>query len=506
MGTQPTENGAKESNKPDEIIDARCIVEFRPKKDWDGEYGFDWFRIGDYKEKPASGNIGINTRFDEDVVGKYWVTIDPENKWQRFANNVMQKFDIALLPKYKNKWGRYLEKYHKYPDPDSPEFNGEFKTDERFQNLLKKHNYSTKAIAGIDRDYIIPTISLFENEPTKITMLVKQDSTNIEQIVKIGVASEGDFIHFGKVRNKQLKKRDGRIRSNYIEFEGPFTSNPEQEIDLPIELVKTLTRDSTIKAFAWYKDEKHEMRYSLAGMLNVIKNDPEQINVCFVNCKYALDGNPSKPPLTPKDIKTQIDNLTKYLSQAQVIPNITVESLTISQNLEYTNYIHSNRYGKVYTIYAINPFTRKKEEHTIIDKLEEQFNREHEDKCNDYKIFFVDGDLFRDNESGDGLGGRAKDIPSKSAIVSKSPSDETACHELLHCLGLFHSFSNGNYYTYKQLSTSNLMDYPINSKNGRKNYLRRNSLWRWQWNSIKKHIKDEKQSLVIQKIRNKTAK
>ena len=40
-----------------EVYDSTCIVKFRPRKDWKGEYGFDWVREGvnDYEEKISFG-------------------------------------------------------------------------------------------------------------------------------------------------------------------------------------------------------------------------------------------------------------------------------------------------------------------------------------------------------------------------------------------------------------------------------------------------------------------
>ena len=49
--------------KKEEEIDPRCIVKFRPADDWEGEYGFDWFREGDYGELTVD-----NKRNDHTIV------------------------------------------------------------------------------------------------------------------------------------------------------------------------------------------------------------------------------------------------------------------------------------------------------------------------------------------------------------------------------------------------------------------------------------------------------
>lgn len=58
------QTGADTANKPnDVIIDSRCIVKFRPADDWKGEYGFDWFREGDYGEVFKNGSRGKTYAF-----------------------------------------------------------------------------------------------------------------------------------------------------------------------------------------------------------------------------------------------------------------------------------------------------------------------------------------------------------------------------------------------------------------------------------------------------------
>jgi len=67
------------------------------------------------------------------------------------------------------------------------------------------------------------------------------------------------------------------------------------------------------------------------------------------------------------------------------------------------------------------------------------------------------------------LAGNAKGFNSSSAVIFGGKIDTTAIHELLHCLGLEHSFDNKDY-NFKQKATKNIMDYGKG----------RNHVWIWQ--------------------------
>ncbi len=54
----------KKAPKPEKI--AKCVVEFRPTKDWKGEFGFDWSRKAD--RKLAKNGTDINYK---GIIGKY---------------------------------------------------------------------------------------------------------------------------------------------------------------------------------------------------------------------------------------------------------------------------------------------------------------------------------------------------------------------------------------------------------------------------------------------------
>jgi Metallo-peptidase family M12B Reprolysin-like len=75
------------------------------------------------------------------------------------------------------------------------------------------------------------------------------------------------------------------------------------------------------------------------------------------------------------------------------------------------------------------------------------------------------------------LNGVAEDLGNnaKVVVVFQNRNDSTSPHELMHAMGLVHSFDNDGKYTYEITKTDNIMDYThwINKN--------RFSTSRWQW-------------------------
>ncbi|MCF6350834.1 MAG: hypothetical protein L3J23_07380 [Flavobacteriaceae bacterium] len=104
--------------------------------------------------------------------------------------------------------------------------------------------------------------------------------------------------------------------------------------------------------------------------------------------------------------------------------------------------------------------------------MEEAFNKANPTYKNHRKIFFF-GDTGGRKKKSTGiinkLAGAAKDFNTLSAVLFGGKRDSTAIHELLHCLGLEHSFDNKDY-SFEKNKTQNIMDYST----------KRNHLWIWQ--------------------------
>lgn len=107
-------------------------------------------------------------------------------------------------------------------------------------------------------------------------------------------------------------------------------------------------------------------------------------------------------------------------------------------------------------------------------------------------FFFEDNnnEIYRDYyrlymlPSSNTLNGMAEDIGGKSrvVVVYQNRNDSTAPHELMHAMGLYHTFDNNGLFTYKFRNTDNIMDYTHQiGKN-------RFSINRWQWKILNPRV------------------
>ena len=102
-----------------------------------------------------------------------------------------------------------------------------------------------------------------------------------------------------------------------------------------------------------------------------------------------------------------------------------------------------------------------------------------------YKVYFIDedqGDLF----------GQAYDIPapknSRSVIVLQPGFfDSTVAHEVLHAMGLYHTFDNNSKFTFEPFKTDNTMDY---SDIGPEK-IPVTSIAQWQWKLLHDNLDKE---------------
>jgi hypothetical protein len=100
---------------------------------------------------------------------------------------------------------------------------------------------------------------------------------------------------------------------------------------------------------------------------------------------------------------------------------------------------------------------------------------------NHFKVYFIDEEAH--TSSGYELCGKGRGITQdlRSILVYRAGlSDSTVAHEVLHSMGLYHSFDNNGDFTFEINKTDNIMDYsdvatpkiPVIS------------LYHWQWSKI----------------------
>ena len=223
---------------------------------------------------------------------------------------------------------------------------------------------------------------------------------------------------------------------------------------LPDELVvtclKEFSRDQEIKVYAYDEDNvKH-----LAGKLIVKANDKKHqktINVVMVRVLFWRN----EKVFSVSSSKTK---LQKIFGQAYVNLNIRIVNLNIEQRLKNKDV---NKY-----------FTRKGWVHSsslssgdLYSLLNAELSKKFPEYSNYFKLYYINRPCIDDTSGKEmPLYGMARNLFSLEVIISfNGLNDNTAVHELLHCIGLPHSFSkiSVSYFdvAFKKDLTDNIMDY-----------------------------------------------
>ena len=470
-------SGNKLSNTPDmyevsiAALEAKCVVNFRPLNGWAGSFGFDWIRQkdthptlmeGDFMYKNFTGNYGA---------------VYASNAGAVFTSNAV-KFNIlkSLYEPFTIPWkvdaaGNPIEYYTPWL--------ALFPENELEIILEKSTNpWESPKVTTVDR----PTN--YANTKAKLHLLIEID----EEPEKIELKYDKDFIKIDKVEITPKTITGGIIRS----------------MDIEVTSLYPTKKDLEIKAIASVKDATGKIEEKLVGKLKMLKNDDiKKGNVVFVDISTNIGNGQlygfSRSNLTFFD--DQKKYLEKFLRQALVVPNIEQVAFDMSVDTP----LNGNLKTALLTDYTIAPSVSGLSQRVLnknnnssggtalANFLEARFiadpaNSKYADY---YKIFFFGERGGRMSPSGYvGLGGHATGIPSKSAIMYSNPMAFFVTHELLHAIGLHHSFDNNSQYTFPIGYTENIMDYshvvqndPAGGSTALKTQV---ATWKWQWETIQK--------------------
>lgn len=427
-----TQSGVNPAEKK-QNNNSQCIVEFRPDTDWRGEYGFDWLRVGDYPEY-INANKSSHLSVYKLLVGKY----NPP-----FSENISEFYNT-------NKYFNNLET--EYP--------------ETYQDNLGTTIY-------------VPYLSLYFDSvqiwPRRVPpcMLEKRIdghlyrkkecvvSATIRLIIK---AKNISVIKFKcddciKVDPPYIQNiKDGEDRTNTITITYKYYSGVEKKV-----IAKAVENGNSRKEF-------------VAGQLNIMGYYPKILNVCL----FPIKTNNKKVVKTGSFtiLEQEEERLRKFLSQALVVP--VFHNRVITERGKYEEVktlLNKYRQDGVNGLSSTRSYLKsnnKKETKWLLSELNNLFPL-HNDE---YWIFLLD----EDNEDGSKGEAWLNSIDEhnqfcNAAIVYRNPDLSVTCHELLHLLGLEHSFSNSSKHTFAKATTSNIMDYYSNDNHY--------SLWKWQWDMIR---------------------
>ncbi|EPD99606.1 type VI secretion system Vgr family protein [Capnocytophaga sp. oral taxon 336] len=469
------ERGTEHSNKAEnyEVLESfsetNTIVYFRPKDTWKGEFGFDWLR---------EQNGLITDKVDyRNMVGKYYKYSD-----EKMVKSIIPKNQEASSLKDfyiddPNKWyrerflGKTILNFKQDPQYETKNNKGD-NTFEKLAQSFKHFNFAQKEITnqnGVEEDkynifsYYRSYIALFpatENYGT--------NTAEIDLHIKFLNGEKPDYLLF-KIDNFDLTKCEHQnIGIDRVKIDNPRET---ETIKICCKNKENFTKDKNIKVYAVKKQSNGEITEHLAGCITMVVPIIKTLDVAVVSVKVdQLGGTP-----TP-DWESFFKNI---LGQALIKVTSIIDTDATKNNERLNLDISSKK-----SIYDIDSRFMLKTDGLERD-LETLFKNEHP---NLYRRYFTL--YFLDVASTDNGYSR---INKHYGVMFNTHTKETITHECLHGLTLPHSFSYTEWtnYVYEAMATDNIMDYshfvkdPV-SGNAR-SPINRFQLWRWQWETIRKH-------------------
>lgn len=366
----------------------------------------------------------------KEIKSKVLVNFRPYNSWTgQFGFDWMRVGDTSLLGdnwyrdiigKNRNAAGTLLDIYD----------GGILKTDIKEYTRLM-HQFKVMKINWKNDFYIIPWLSLYSNQIATLSLKLE-----IEQVPK----------------KLEFQFDESLFELNHKEI----THKTKGKITLPdyltIKCIKTFNNDQFIKVFA---DNE------LAGAIQIHRNgkvNRRKVNIVLARVKTNVGGTRAGER---GNIVGEQAKLQKHLKQALITPNVVFDDMVdVSRDTFFNRRFINAAKQIVYSGNQLHDYML----HTYDLRVK-------------YPNHFIVYVFELPNPT---AGGQAYGIPSDNALVfSSTTRRKTALvHELLHGLGLQHSFGNDSNFTLSKGKTDNIMDYLDT----------RRTIWKWQWDIIRKNI------------------
>lgn len=411
-----------------DIINGNCCANFilPPRyKDEGAPFGFDWVRKGNYTgyvgyDVPYKGHMGRNF---SDVNGDVLAT------------------DVNLTDIYfKEEPDIYSKLCRSYPPANLKIF---------------------PSVNGRLQSYNVPVLSIFPYTGNS------DDIAHLLLEINITTSPREIYLEYDET---------------FLEIQGAEDIDTEygvQTIEISVKCIQELPEDQYVRVFSVSQNGKK----ANSGLMRVCKNSKKtraELQIMLINIKF-LSSPEDDAIVYCGDTDLAQKSLTKFLHHALITPNITVEEV----DLGYKGGLESRL-----TEYMGSPVLIKDVQKSD-GQVDPNYIRLHELLLGN--IMHIP-DLFRYNVTIFCVGtdlcsilydGSTKFYSgyqiNKVIMLAKDILLATPAHEMLHALGLSHTFNNMHLsglltdYTYEIYATDNIMDYTHHHDIARVN------LWEWQW-------------------------
>lgn len=427
--------------------EAHCLVEFRPTPEYQGDFGFSWFRKGDLQSR-----YGVYSRESERLEKKIDTLNRPSNDHD-FAEIMGHHYASETVG------GQTVE--YIVQNGNSSSIHSLFKKDTQMY-----HNHSL--------DYYRILMKNMDEQKYHIPYMTIRKDMEAELSLHITVREKPEKLIYRFDNPTALSEGYMTINGAAAPYED--MSPPSETGDTPdmtktikIKCLKEFSKPLWFEVYAKAKDSEDE---HLCGAVYIFPNDllhQRKINVVFFNVKTKINGDKPRSGILEKST-VEIETLKKYLGQAYVIPEITtVELDLVDETTKVTDAdylaccIQDTTVQGAYT--SIDPDKKNDLKKFLLQATEEKY-----DNC--FKFFFI-GDRCP--------GSNGFSLGEKFTVCFSSAMPSTPAHELGHALGLPHTFDGSTSrakYVYEDGMTDNIMDYSHLLG------IARHSFFHWQWHTM----------------------
>jgi hypothetical protein len=446
----------------------QVVVQFRPHSAYEGEFGFDWLRIGDtamYGDALPYADFSTTVPV-YNMLGKYY-------RFKNVSTSGVESFSIPLTGR--NGWknckdlttGVTKTKAQCHANETESVY---FKESPDMYTHLINESYKTMSLAwkvALEPTfkYYVPLVTLIPDEEIDngdgTISIVQGNSAKLAVHIEVIIASSHIKLKPTRENTGVEFKIDGVVGDNLTLQAGVHDAH------LEVRCTQPLTSNLDIDVYA---DD------NLCGRFTLLKNDSSVVvkkKILLIEVKSDFDISYPQTGTPKHEGKESLNNCLK-----QALINADIELHTEVLDITHVKTRGRHEFRNQFAERVGSKYVIKKNLGSLLGYLNTQFTNQFPHESYDYRVYFL-------GENGT-LNGFARSS-EKAGVYFPTHTKSTIAHELFHAMGLRHTFTNSEAdrnakYTYKATMTNNLMDY------SHLVYEERMLTFYWQWKILNSRI------------------